>query len=146
MPEAVVQQQEEDKVARRVAMVNNKGGVGKTTTTVRLAEALAKEGKRVLVVDMDPQGNASTFLGWTWDPSLRQPTISEAIQAATEGTEGAARTVIQPIAWDAPYAERIALAPATLDLETRMSEAGVSGAWRRLDMASRASTTTSTTR
>ncbi|MFE4661931.1 ParA family protein [Streptomyces hydrogenans] len=34
-----------------------------------------------------------------------------------------------------PYAERIALAPATLDLESRMSEAGVSGAWRRLDMA-----------
>ncbi|MFD3572002.1 ParA family protein [Streptomyces sp. NPDC058667] len=119
-------------MARRVAMVNNKGGVGKTTTTVRLAEALAKEGKRVLVVDMDPQGNASSFLGWTWDPEQKQPTISEAVQAATEG---AARPVIQPIAWDAPYAERIALAPATLDLETRMSEAGVSGAWRRLDMA-----------
>jgi cellulose biosynthesis protein BcsQ len=38
-------------MARRVAIVNNKGGVGKTTTTVRLAEGLAKEGKRVLVVD-----------------------------------------------------------------------------------------------
>ncbi|WP_190224155.1 AAA family ATPase [Streptomyces hydrogenans] len=119
-------------MARRVAFVNNKCGVGKSTTTVRLAEALAKEGKRVLVVDMDPQGNASSMLGWVWDPSQQQPTISHAIQAVTEG---AARTVIQPIAWDAPYAERIALAPATLDLESRMSEAGVSGAWRRLDMA-----------
>ncbi|MER5740461.1 ParA family protein [Streptomyces sp. NPDC002262] len=115
-----------------MAFVNNKGGVGKTTTAVRLAEALAKESKRVLVVDMDPQGNASSMLGWVWDPAQQQPTISHAIQAAADG---AARTVVQPIDWDAPYAERIALAPATLDLESRMSEAGVSGAWRRLDMA-----------
>ncbi|MFH8259317.1 ParA family protein [Streptomyces roseolus] len=49
--------------------------------------------------------------------------------------QDAARTTVLPIAWDAPYAERMTLAPATLDLESRMSEAGVSGAWRRLDMA-----------
>ncbi|MFJ2923348.1 ParA family protein [Streptomyces sp. NPDC087307] len=117
-------------MARRVAIVNNKGGVGKTTTTVRLAEGLAKEGRRVLVVDMDPQGNASSMLGWFYDPQQeQQPTISQAIKA---NTEGAARGVIQPIGWDAPYADRIALAPARLTLENRMAEAGVSGAWRRL--------------
>lgn len=119
-------------MARRVAMVNNKGGVGKTTSTVRVAEGLAKAGKRVLVVDMDPQGNASQMLGWDFDPEEKQPTISQAIKA---DREGAARDVIQPIGWECDYADRITLAPARLTLENRMSEAGIAGAWRRLEKA-----------
>lgn len=55
-------------MAKVTAVVNQKGGTGKTTSTLTLAAALCERGKFVLVVDMDPQGNATSGLGATHDP------------------------------------------------------------------------------
>ncbi len=53
---------------RRIAVINQKGGVGKTTTSVNLAAALAEQGRRVVVVDLDPQANLTLHLGIEPDP------------------------------------------------------------------------------
>ncbi|MBI4899858.1 MAG: ParA family protein [Actinobacteria bacterium] len=90
---------------RVMVVVNQKGGVGKTTTAVNLAAALASGGLRVLLVDMDPQGNASTALG----VDHRQ------------GVRGTYEVLIEQddMAWHvvpSPEAPLLSVLPATIDL------------------------------
>ncbi|WP_024356928.1 ParA family protein [Leucobacter chironomi] len=77
---------------RVITVSNQKGGVGKTTTTVNLASALARRGARVLVIDLDPQGNASTALGVphrpevtsVYDVLLGDSSLDDALQPTTD--------------------------------------------------------------
>ena len=75
-----------------ISISNQKGGVGKTTTTINLATSLAAVKKNVLIVDADPQGNASTGLGLSYDE--RKPSIYEMIHEKKLLKEGIKETLI----------------------------------------------------
>ena len=76
-------------MTRIVAVANQKGGVGKTTTAINLAASVASRGYRVLLVDFDPQGNASSGVGYTKDRITK--TVYDAIAGDVPMAE-----VIQP--------------------------------------------------
>ncbi len=89
---------------RVLVMANQKGGVGKTTTAINLGTALAAIGERVLIIDLDPQGNASTGLGI--DRKSRVLSSYDALIG-----ERPLRDVVTPTA-----VPRLSIAPSTMDL------------------------------
>ena len=100
--------------ARVLALANQKGGVGKTTTAINLGTALAAIGERVLVVDLDPQGNASTGLGI--DRRNRSPSTYDVLIGEASLREARVATAVP----------RLSIAPSTMDLTGLELELGAS--------------------
>ena len=80
-------------MAKIIAITNQKGGVGKTTTSVNLSACVAAEGKRVLVVDADPQGNTSSGLGVR--VKEKTPTVYEVMAGETEIGQALCKTAVK---------------------------------------------------
>jgi len=95
---------------RKIAVMNQKGGVGKTTTSVNLAAGLALEGRRVCLIDLDPQAHTSLHLGL--EVVGETPTIYHAI--AGEKTLAQVRRLVAPSLWLVP--SNIDLAAAEVEL------------------------------
>ncbi len=97
--------------ARVIALVNQKGGCGKTTTAVNLAACLAASGRKTLLIDLDPQANATVGLGV--DPAELPRTIYHIlVKSEGEETDGSAlQAIIVPTS-----VKRLAIAPSSIDL------------------------------
>src|SRR2546422_10763328 len=92
------------KSPRVIALANQKGGVGKTTTAINLGTALAAIGEQVLIIDLDPQGNASTGLGI--DRRSRRHSTYDVLMGAATLSDAVLATAVP----------RLSIAPSTLDL------------------------------
>ena len=115
-----IKRSKSSKPMHTIAIINQKGGVGKSTTTVNLAAALGKQGRKVLIVDFDPQGNSTSGIG------VDKEELSQCIYDALLHDVPAEELIHDTVC------ERVFIIPATIQLAGAEIEL-VSAMARRLD-------------
>ena len=113
-------------MSHTIAVINHKGGVGKTTTAVNLAAGMARHGNKVLLVDLDPQGNATYGLGVNFDPG-ESASISQVLLDPTVPLSSVILDTLEPNLKLVPADIRLAYTAVQLNSavfrETRLAKA-----------------------